>query len=461
MKNKSKGFGSVFPEHVKALSTFENLQSRLEISTPIYEDLLSQFEKSLSAFEALKSNIPDFGVVEHTAALFENLGVAQSSGEIAMQLANGSKAITDLHLTPLEQSVLEWPLSRIEESKDAIDSVISAYTNTNAVDLSSDTLTNLASSLANINELDGVSENFLSLTNANQSIAELILNTHSEKNAFADLFTNDIEFHDNLELFGKTEPYSSAFDFVSSHESELFLNNSLKVQSELLELERLEIGSELNLTAGVTRTLTENLGSLSQSYCDLIEVVPDLQQDKFAFVTEYAPTEFHLELDVLRRISTPRDEQEKPKADTRIGSELAEFDQELFRMLSGAKEALTSSNPEKTRHISTSLREFFTHLIHRLAPDRHINKWSDEPSFYHNDKPTRAARLRYIYRHISEKPLKKYIEEDVNSTLILIDVLQSGVHKSTSNFSHYQLEAVILRVESLATGLLKASKIDA
>lgn len=44
-------------------------------------------------------------------------------------------------------------------------------------------------------------------------------------------------------------------------------------------------------------------------------------------------------------------------------------------MWQGAKSALNSTdNPDYARHCAVSLRELFTHVIHRLSPDDEIKK---------------------------------------------------------------------------------------
>src|SRR3546814_200632 len=48
---------------------------------------------------------------------------------------------------------------------------------------------------------------------------------------------------------------------------------------------------------------------------------------------------------------------------------------DLLDLWNGALQAIKSQNPDKIRHMITSLRELYTHVLHILAPDKAFAKW--------------------------------------------------------------------------------------
>ncbi len=124
---------------------------------------------------------------------------------------------------------------------------------------------------------------------------------------------------------------------------------------------------------------------------------------------------------------------------------------DIANMIAGAKQALTSDNPDKIRHALVSLREAFTHVLHRVTPDNLILPWisnqKDVSDYLHNSKPTRKARLLYICRNISHEPLTNFFQKEIAATLELIDIFQK-VHESELPLSISQLKAIIVKTES-------------
>ena len=71
------------------------------------------------------------------------------------------------------------------------------------------------------------------------------------------------------------------------------------------------------------------------------------------------------------------------------------------------------------------------------------------------DRPTRRARLLYICRSIDCDALGVFLEQDTQSTLTLMNALNSGTHVVTSRLTSGQLKALVLRMESLLVFLLQ------
>lgn len=130
----------------------------------------------------------------------------------------------------------------------------------------------------------------------------------------------------------------------------------------------------------------------------------------------------------------------------------------------GADQSLQGNNIDKCRHVMTSLRELITHVLHQLAPNDDIRRWSNDESLF-DDKgnPKRRSRILYITRGVTQKDLSKhlvkYYENDISLILDFVDVLNKGTHKIKSELSDIELKSIMIRTESLLIALIKQSKI--
>ena len=130
---------------------------------------------------------------------------------------------------------------------------------------------------------------------------------------------------------------------------------------------------------------------------------------------------------------------------------------DLARMLDGAKQAIETTNPDKQRHVITSIRELLTHILHRLAPDKDIFPWipqGTEDQFLCRKRPTRICRLSYICRNINSKPLNKFVDTDIDAMVEFISLLQGGTHSAKDRFTEQQLKALVARAEGIVVFLL-------
>ena len=133
------------------------------------------------------------------------------------------------------------------------------------------------------------------------------------------------------------------------------------------------------------------------------------------------------------------------------------LDPELANMWRGAKEALNSSNPDKIRHFSISLRELFTQVIHALAPDEEIKSWSNAPEDFHNGQPKRATRLRYIFKEINDECLSNLIKKNILFALESLDFLSKGTHRTKTNLDDMKLKGIMITIELLISQLIEIS----
>ena len=134
--------------------------------------------------------------------------------------------------------------------------------------------------------------------------------------------------------------------------------------------------------------------------------------------------------------------------------ELLKLEPDLLSLLQGARDALNTSNPDRPRHVSVSLRELVTQVMHLLAPDDSIQTWNNDPNYYSNGRPTRRARLMYINRESSSGALAKSSAAHVSWALALMDELNAESHVISSRLTERELRALVIWTESLLYSIL-------
>jgi len=127
---------------------------------------------------------------------------------------------------------------------------------------------------------------------------------------------------------------------------------------------------------------------------------------------------------------------------------LKEVDPGFADMYQGGIDALYSGNADRVRHFSTSFRELFTHVMHRLAPDEEIKEWSSEPSLFQKGKPTRRARLKFITRELDSDEWQRYLDAETKATEEFLRLFQRGTHKIKSGYTDNQLEAITIKADA-------------
>src|SRR5439155_9335890 len=119
---------------------------------------------------------------------------------------------------------------------------------------------------------------------------------------------------------------------------------------------------------------------------------------------------------------------------------LTELDPGLLNVWRGARVALSPQNPDRARHVAVSLRELFTTVLHRLAPDDSVKEWTSDPDHYdEKGRPTRRARYQFICRTINDGPFTKFVDLDMRFALAFLDAFQGGTHEIVSSLSDAQL----------------------
>ena len=161
---------------------------------------------------------------------------------------------------------------------------------------------------------------------------------------------------------------------------------------------------------------------------------------------------------VIDAIYKPNDE--KDEAEVQLISEVEQeisgcvgllqtLDPALAKPYIGAKDALRSGSTDRARHVLSSLRELWNHLLRRLAPDEHVLSWVHmrDKNMLHEGRPTRSARILYICRSLNHEPLSEFVIQDTRALVKLVEFL-NRVHELEPGLTDEQLRALLLRTDS-------------
>jgi hypothetical protein len=242
---------------------------------------------------------------------------------------------------------------------------------------------------------------------------------------------------------------------------------SLFAEKSLYTVTTENLGSRISIGLVPKNYLTSKFIGLSDSYSTLLksfESNPLSYTQISPSISRIAPLEYFSTANLLEAISVDEDitiEEELLKNEIQyenevmLSSHLPKLDPGLYKMWKGAIEAYNSDNTDRVRHFSTSIRELYTHLIHILAPDDAIKKWTAEPAFYHEGRPTRKARLLFICRNINNAPFSTFVKKDVDATIAFIDIFQKGTHDIDPVFSPSHLVTIKSKAENTLKFLLE------
>lgn len=267
----------------------------------------------------------------------------------------------------------------------------------------------------------------------------------------------------------------SRYDAVESHIATIAQINTF-AESSLLSISQNKIGLEMKISEIDRNIFSSNFQNLSNSYEHLTNSFVDGNQNLFSIspeISRLSAIEYFNATDLVVSISlreVNQTEFEEEKSDVReiiyletqdiLDYLLSEINNDFIKMRQGAKQALKSTNPDRIRHFITSYRELFTHIVHTLAPDKEIKEWTTDAEFFSNGRPTRKARMLYIYRNNNQSQIKTFIEKDIDSTLEAMNLFQKGTHATDSSFTEFQLKALEIRIEATLRLLLESNRIE-
>ncbi|MDA8084063.1 MAG: hypothetical protein M0024_10445 [Nitrospiraceae bacterium] len=230
-----------------------------------------------------------------------------------------------------------------------------------------------------------------------------------------------------------------------------------------------DIRNHYPISARHMAVLESSFLGFTGSYSELLKSFESPQVNVEAldcFVKELPPVEIYTGAGLARIVSrTGKDEEAFPfepdlveNIEDSLEEMLGELDPGLVTAWRGAKHAMKGDNPDKFRHVTVSLRELLTHVLHKTAPDEEVMKWTSNPKHFLKDRPTRAARLLFICRGVNNGPFSDFMKKDVVSNLAFIDVFQKGTHGLNITFTEPQMKALFVRTEALLRFILTVSR---
>jgi len=361
----------------------------------------------------------------------------------------------------LSSKVYSDALSQLTRHTASIDAVSKAVTKQRDIERRLFGLTSAV--LENINRAIAISPSLQSLSATNASLTRMADRLSIPGSSFAKIFESQKRFQDMIKGIQIGNSLTSAFARINST---LMLSASLAAQTKLANLESLSLGRIAGINSAFSKAMTINLGNLTRSYESLIDVAitRDSLGNYLPLITTYPPVEYYREISVIETLTV--DEGSEGKTNESINAAigeslpsvdalLADLDPDLCRLLEGARQSLRVNNADQARHVTTSVRELFTKVLHALAPEEHVRKWTTNSEFFHDNRPTRRARLLYICRNINCDPLIRFVEDDVCAALSFVDSLNAETHVIKSKLTTAQLSAIVSRIESLLLFLLQ------
>ena len=230
-------------------------------------------------------------------------------------------------------------------------------------------------------------------------------------------------------------------------------------------------GAAFHADATLMRTLQAGLVNFSDSYHGLIKSVASSELGVLASspaLTALPPVEYlnqvelvvvtseaEIDPDVQAARETAAEITAEPEST--LGTLIAEFHPPLKILLDGARAAYASQHPDHIRHLATSLRELFTHVLHRLSPDEEIKAWSSSADDFDKGRPTRRARLRYICRTLDDQ-YGSFVHFDIAGALDFLQLFQKGTHEIAPTIVREQLTQLKTRMEGLIRFMLEIGR---
>ena len=220
--------------------------------------------------------------------------------------------------------------------------------------------------------------------------------------------------------------------------------------------------------------LESSIAHVAASYGNLAESLREISDITRlpAFVLPGATREIYTTSFALETLR-PWDERDEDEAETEIQfvaeaeletsgciALLQQVDPGLARPYIGARDALYGNNAYRARHILSSLRELWNHLLRRLAPDDLVAAWipgvSNQKDLLHDGKPTRRARVLYVCRELNNEPLTDFLMHDTRALVKLIELF-NRVHELETALTDEQLRAILIRTDSWLMYILQIS----
>jgi len=332
----------------------------------------------------------------------------------------------------------------------------------------SNTIESLKPAFAHLRDNESHYAAMESLSDAHSSLSNILTRYHDERTAYSDIALST-SWQESINSYSNFVDYSSATDISLKSHYSYIAESAYLAQERLLRVKWETLGDVININptefSGIHNTFT----TLADRYNLLMRSIEESKNLVLSFppiVSSGPPIEILTSAGVLDSLSHSVIDEERSESEQQFEYEIEEeiedsvnelldsLDPRLHSTWLGAKEALRSDNPDRKRHVVVSLRELVTHVLHTLAPDNEVQKWTNEPEHFHEGRPTRSARVLYICRGVNHGPFKSFINADVKANIEFISLFQRGTHELDIAFTESQLRAIVTYTESFLRFIL-------
>ena len=320
-----------------------------------------------------------------------------------------------------------------------------------------------------IRELGSQSTYMASIADAHSSLSRLLSQNSSLDAAHAAAISVNSHWQEVIESYSGLGNQAAAIDLALKTHYTSMAGSAFLAQERLLQLSPESLGVAVGFAVGDVSGVRNSFVTLTDSYRALMQSFEEneLLIPSFPPIISQGPSiEVFTNANTLMALSST--ETEEPLYESRSQTEyelqeeieasldelLAALDSSFRDVWKGAKVALYSDNPDRMRHVVVSLRELVNHVLHRIAPNDEIKRWTTDHNHFHDGRPTRAARVLYICRGINNGPFTDFISADVKASIECINLFQRGTHELLITFSEHQIKTLVVRTESLLRLLL-------
>ena len=255
-----------------------------------------------------------------------------------------------------------------------------------------------------------------------------------------------------LGQFGEVSKFGEVFHNLNALAIEQ-MGDIYRFQSPILGIVEEITNLQRSSLMTVQSTMLESLGGTITSYQNLMKDV--LPVERFSVLPDsvrYYPTIEMRNTSIIAAHLVGEDTYQ-PQEDIitpdhlELLAWLESLDPSFSNMLLGAEQAIYSQNPDHLRHFASSHRELSTHILHLLAPNDQVKKWTKDPNHFDKDgKPTRKARLKYIARNHNNKTFVDFLIKDFENQMAL---LNADEHRESQEYTDQELKVLHMRFLSM------------
>ena len=225
------------------------------------------------------------------------------------------------------------------------------------------------------------------------------------------------------------------------------------------------LGKHLNVQLSVISEVQSAMSSLWTSYYGLAESFASIEDfvQLPSFILPEATRGLNVKSQALESLQIrPQPAGDDTSSETTIiegydesndglSSLLGDIDLALVPIYTGAIESFHGTNPDRERHVLTSLRTLWDEVFRAMAPDGAVTAWIEAqglPSekYSHEGRPTRCAKLTYVLRDVNSAPITQYVDASIRAALKLHELF-NRVHNTRSGLTQQQLRVVVLNTK--------------